>query len=112
MAIPSVVLTEVITGRAEDANINRVVKAVDEELVLTPERSRQAGTLRARAWELRKAATRRGKDDRPPSAVDAIVMAEAVAAGTAVILTSDPGEMELLRDAAGLTAAEILVIGV
>ena len=112
VATPSVVLAEIVTGSAADANINRVIKAVDEELELTSERARQAGALRARAWELRRTSPRRDKDSRAPSAVDAVVMAEAVAAGAAVILTSDPREMELLRDAAGLTPAEIQIVSV
>ncbi len=106
------VLAEIVTGRAADANINRVIKAVDEEIELTPERARQAGALRARAWDLRRASPKRDKDDRPPSAVDAVVMAEAVAAGAAVILTSDRGEMELFRDAAGLTPADVQIVSV
>jgi len=40
------------------------------------------------------------------------VMAEAVAAGTAVILTSDPDDLELLRDAAGLSKDQVEIIGV
>jgi hypothetical protein len=112
VAVPAVVLVEIITGRAADATINRVIKAVDEEIGLSPERARAAGALRGRAWELRRAARGRAKDDRPPSPVDAIVMAEAAAAGAAVILTSDPDEMALLRDAAGLTPAEVAIVAV
>ena len=66
----------------------------------------------ARAWRLRQASGHRRKDDRPPSAVDALVMAEAVAAGTAVILASDPDDLELLRDAAGLSKDQVEIIGV
>ena len=112
MAIPSVVLAEVVTDRPDHAMIDRVIKSVDEELPLTPERARQAGILRARGWDLRRTSGRRRKDGRPPSAVDAIVMAEAVAAGAAVILTFDPDDMELLREAAGLSRDKIEVIGV
>ena len=112
VAIPSVVLAEVVTDRPDHAIIDRVITRVDEELPLTPERARQAGILRARGWDLRRTSGRRRKDGRPPSAVDAIVMAEAVAAGAAVILTSDPDDMELLREAAGLSRDQIEIIGV
>lgn len=112
VAIPSAVLAEVVTDRPDHALIDRVIKSVDEELPLTPERGRQAGVLRSRAWDIRRDSPRRRKDDRPPSAVDAIVMAEAVAAGAAVILTSDPEDMELLREAAGLSRDQIEIIGV
>lgn len=112
VAIPAAVLAEVVTDRPDHALVDRVITSVDEALPLTPERARQAGILRARAWLLRQASGRRLKDDRPPSAVDALVMAEAVAAGTAVILTSDPDDMELLRDAAGLSRDQVEIIGV
>lgn len=112
VVIPSAVLAEVVTDRPDRAMIDRVIKSVDEALPLSPERARQAGILRARAWARREASGRRGKDERPPSAVDALVMAEAVAAGAAVILTSDTDDMELLRDAAGLSRDQIEIVGV
>ncbi len=112
MAIPSAVLAEVVTDRPDHAMIDRVIRSVDEGLPLTAERARQAGILRARAWDLRRTSGRRRKGDRPPSAVDAIVMAEAVAAGAAVILTSDPDDMDLLREAAGLSRDQSEIIGV
>ena len=100
MAIPTVVLAEVVSGRAADAPTDRVVKAVDLELELTGERARQAGVIRSRAWMELDGSPRRTKGARPPCVVDAIVVAEALAAGSAVILTSDREELELLRDAA------------
>jgi predicted nucleic acid-binding protein len=112
VAIPAAVLAEVVTDRPDHALVDLVIKSVDEELPLSPERARQAGILRARAWRLRQASGHRRKDDRPPSAVDALVMAEAVAAGTAVILTSDPDDLELLRDGAGLSKDQVEIIGV
>lgn len=112
IAIPAAVLAEVVTDRPDHALTDRVIKSVDEELPLTPERGRQAGILRARAWDLRRTSPQHRKADRPPSAVDAVVMAEAVAAGAAVILTSDQGDMELLREAAGLSPDQIEIIAV
>lgn len=113
MAIPTVVLAEVVSGRPADAPTDRVVKAVDLELELTGERAREAGALRASAWTERGGAPRRAKDARPPSVVDAIVVAEALAAGMAVILTSDGRELELLRDAADAGGARrVRVVGV
>ncbi len=109
VAIPAAVLAETITDRPEHALINRVVKKVDFEIPLSAERGREAGILRARA-----AALRQGEGARrpPPSAVDASVMAEAAALGAAIILTSDSRDMELLRDAAGLTAQDVEIIAV
>ena len=112
VAIPAAVLAEVVSDRPDSALVDRVVKSVDEELSLSPQRARQAGILRAKAWSLRQASAARSKYLRPPSAVDAIVMAEAVAAGAAVLLTSDPDDMELLREAAGLTQNEVRIIAV
>lgn len=98
VVIPAPVLTEVHTGRRDHALIDRVIKGVDRELSTTSERAREAGVLRTVSGVA--------------SVVDAIVMAEAVAIGAAVILTSDPRDMERLRDAAGLTRREIEIIAV
>lgn len=96
MIVPAPVLAEVHTGRRNHALIDRVIKGVDCEIATTPERARQAGVLRTRSGVA--------------SVVDAIVMAEAVAIGAAIILTSDPLDMERLRDAAGLTRRDIEII--
>ena len=53
----------------------------------TPERAKQAGVLRARSGVL--------------DVVDAIVVAEAVSALPAIILTSDLDDIKALVDAAG-----------
>jgi hypothetical protein len=109
VAIPAAVLAETITDRPEHAIINRVVNKVDFEIPLSAERGREAGILRARAAAIRH---KEGAKHLPPSAVDASVMAEAAALGAAIILTSDPRDMELLRDAAGLTAHDVEIIAV
>ena len=74
--------------------------------------ARQAGILRARAWRLRQESGRRSTDDRPPSAVDAIVMVSAAEKDAVVYLTFDSADLELLRDAAGLSKDQIEIIGV
>jgi len=89
VVIPAPVLTEVYTGRPDHARIDRVINAVDMQIETTPERAKQAGVLRARSGVL--------------SVVDAIVVAEAVAALSAVIVTSDPDDIKALVDAAQAT---------
>jgi predicted nucleic acid-binding protein len=108
VAIPAAVLAEVVTGRASDAPIDRVIKAVDETIELSATRARQAGVLRDKAHHTRA----RDRDERPPSVVDATLVAEAVAAGAAVILTSDLEDMERLRDAAGVTSSQVVIVRV
>lgn len=109
VVIPTAVLAETITGRRSHAGIDIVIGGVDSEIPLTSERARQAGILRSKAIALREGRPTRSRK-APPSAVDAVVMAEAMAAGAAVILTSDPDDMELLREAAGLTDAEVAIV--
>jgi hypothetical protein len=46
VAIPAAVLAEIASGRPEDARINRVIKGVDFEVLLTPARAREAGVIR------------------------------------------------------------------
>jgi hypothetical protein len=89
IAIPAPVLVEVCTGKPDHARVDRVVNAVESVLDTTADRARQAGALRARTNVL--------------DVVDAIVVAEAVAAMPAVIVTSDPADIRALVDAAGAT---------
>lgn len=98
VVIPTPVLAEVHTGRRDHAAIDRVVNAVDLEVETTAQRARQAGVLRAASGVL--------------DVVDAIVVAEAVAARPAIIVTSDPDDIGRLLDAAGVTAREVVVIAV
>ena len=97
VVIAAPVLAEVHTGRRDHAHIDRVVKAVDTVLPTTASRARQAGELRARSGVL--------------DVVDAIVVAEAVDAGRAVIVTSDPGDVGRLAGASG-SRGRILIIPV
>ena len=77
------------TGRHDHAWIDRVINAVHMQLETTPERAKDAGMLCARSGVL--------------DVVDAIVVAEAVAALPAVIVTSDPEDIGALVDAANGT---------
>ena len=77
--MPAVVVAETVRGGAEDAPVNRVVKAVgwidpaDEAI------GRVAGRLLGEA----------GSD----ATIDAIVVATALDAGGAVVLTGDPDDL-------------------
>jgi len=83
--VPAAVLVEALTGdHRRDFHENRLlrlclVEAVDDDL------ARSAASLRT--------ATRRS---RPPSAVDAIVVAQADRVGGATVLTSDPDDLRAL----------------
>ena len=87
VVIAAPVLAEVHTGRRDHAHIDRAVNAVETVLPTTATRTRQAGELRARSRVL--------------DVVDAIVVAEAIEAQPAVIVTSDPDDIGRLVDAAG-----------
>lgn len=93
--VPSVVITEALTGdHRRDYHENRLLRSCDvrpvDELV-----ARAAAALRTRAG---------GR--RPPSAVDAVVVAIADDAGGATVLSSDPGD---LRALAGHTTNHVTV---
>ena len=87
VVIAAPVLAEVHTGRRDHAHIDRAVNAVETVLPTTATRARQAGELRARSGVL--------------DVVDAIVVAEAIEAQPAVIVTSDPGDIGRLVDVSG-----------
>jgi hypothetical protein len=95
VVIPAAVLVEVHTGRHDHARIDRVINAVDMHVETNPERAKEAGVLRARSGVL--------------DVVDAIVVAEAVAALPAVIVTSDPEDIAALVDSAGATGRVAIV---
>ena len=77
--VPIVVIAETIRGNARDAPVNRVLNAVGESPVATEEIGRTAGALLGVA-----AST---------ATVDALVVAQAIEDGGAVILTSDPDDL-------------------
>lgn len=80
--VPVVVVAETIRGGPRDAAVHRVLKAVDAVPAATEEIGRTAGRLLGKAGS---AAT-----------ADALVVAQAVEAGGAHILTGDPQDLELL----------------
>ncbi len=80
--IPVVVVAETVRGAPADAPVNRVLKAVDAVPEATEAIGRTAGRLLGRA--------------KSSSTIDALVVAQAVHAGGARILTSDPDDLEPL----------------
>lgn len=84
--VPSVVVTETVRGSARDASVNRVLAAVGEIVPIDEPLARAAGSLL-------------GSTRSDAGAVDAIVVATARGLGGAVILTSDPNDLQrLARD--------------
>ncbi len=82
VVIPTPVLAEVHRGGRDRAHVDRVVNKVDALLPTSAETARRAGELLGAS----------GSDDP----VDAIVVAEALAAVPSVIITSDPGDIRRL----------------
>lgn len=80
--IPVVVVAETVRGGPRDASVNRVLKAVDVVPEATEEVGRTAGRLLGQA----------GSD----ATVDALVVAQAVHAGGAHVLTGDADDLERL----------------
>ena len=82
VSVPAVVVAETVRGGPADAPVNRVLKAVGGIDVADEAIGRTAGRLLGSAGS---AAT-----------VDAVVVATAIEAGGAVILTGDAGDLGLL----------------
>ena len=82
VSIPAVVVAETVRGVAADAPVNRIVKAIGEVSVADERVGRRAGRLLGEA--------------RSDSTIDALVVASAVEAGGAVILTGDPEDLRAL----------------
>ncbi len=79
VSVPAVVVAETVRGGSADAPVNRVLKAIDEVDVAGEPVGRTAGRLLGSAGA---AAT-----------VDAVVVATAIEAGGAVILTGDARDL-------------------
>lgn len=77
--IPVVVVAETIRGGPRDAAVHRVLKKVGEVLPADERHGRTAGRLLGAA--------------RSTSTVDALVVAQAIVAGGAVVLTGDPDDL-------------------
>jgi hypothetical protein len=97
VVIPTPVLTQVHRGGRDRAWIDRVVNAVDAPLPTSAPVARRAGELLARS----------GSSD----AVDAIVAAEALQSTPALILTSDPDDMQRLVEGEP-EAADLRIVGI
>ncbi len=80
--VPVVVVAETVRGRRRDAGVHRVLNAVDAVPTTTEEIGRTAGRLLGEA--------------KSKATADALVVAQAVEAGGAHVLTSDPEDLELL----------------
>jgi hypothetical protein len=76
------VVAETVRGSAEDAAVNRVIKAVGEVSPADERTGRGAGALLGAA--------------RSTSTIDALVVASAIEAGGGVVLTGDPDDLEPL----------------
>ncbi|HJP89047.1 MAG TPA: PIN domain-containing protein [Candidatus Limnocylindrales bacterium] len=97
IVIPSVVVAQVHRGGPDQARTDRIFKAVDAIVPTSVEIARRAGELLAAA----------GLAD----AVDAIVVAEALAAAPAIILTSDrPDIRRLLEGQAGAPLVAVVEV--
>jgi predicted nucleic acid-binding protein len=82
VSVPAVVVAETVRGGPADAPVNRVLKAVGGIDVADEAIGRTAGRLLGSAGSA--------------GTVDAIVVATAIEAGGAVILTGDAGDLALL----------------
>lgn len=84
VAIPSVVVAETVRGSAKDASVNRVIRSVGAVTPALEDTGRLAGGLLGAA--------------RSTSTVDALVVASVIEIGGGVVLTGDPGDLEMLAN--------------
>jgi predicted nucleic acid-binding protein len=82
VAVPSVVVAETVRGVAADAPVNRMLKAVGEITPAGEADGRRAGRLLGASGS--------------SATIDAIVVATAIEAGGAVVLTGDPDDLSAL----------------
>ena len=80
--VPVVVVAETVRGNRRDAPVHRVLKAVGSVPDAREAHGRTAGRLLGLA--------------RSDGTVDALVLAQAVEAGGAIVLTGDPDDLERL----------------
>jgi predicted nucleic acid-binding protein len=85
--VPTVVLSEAITGRPDDASANQVIRRLGT-VDTSQATARRAGHLR---FGVQRTGVR-----RMPSGIDAIVAAHAVDAGQAVVFTTDTTDLRRL----------------
>lgn len=84
VSLPSVVVAETVRGTARDARVNRIVKAVGHVSAADEATARLAGGLLGAADS--------------SSTFDAVVVATAIDAGGAVILTGDADDLGQLSE--------------
>jgi predicted nucleic acid-binding protein len=94
--VPAAVLIELYRGRPGDAEIDRVVALAGRVIPTTTRVARVAGALLARA----------GIDSR--FAIEAVIVAEAVLLGQAMIATHDPHDLQALAE--GYPGVRVLAI--
>jgi predicted nucleic acid-binding protein len=93
--IPTVTLSEAITGRPQDAPVNQLVHRIGT-VDTDPSTARRAGHLR---FGVERSGAR-----RTPTGIDAIVAAHAADAHEAVVFTTDPSDLRrLLADCPWVT---------
>ena len=85
LVIPVLVIAETTRGTARDARVNRVLSAVQDIAPVTESVAREAGRLLATA-------------NVGNATVDALIVAEAVLHGPALILTGDLDDIGALAD--------------
>ncbi len=83
--VPVAVVAETLRGGPRDAPVHRVLNSIDAVPPTTEAIGRTAGELLGRA--------------RSSATVDALIVAQAVAAGGAQLLTGDPDDLEVLAAA-------------
>lgn len=94
--VPSVVLAETVTGRPQDARIDRVIASIGRPANPDEAIARRAGALRFRARSV------------TPSGIDALVAAHAATSTPSVVLTGDPDDLSALL----IDVGQARVIGV
>lgn len=84
--VPSIVTVEALTGRRQDAGVDRALKQVDLDERLPLSRTRRAAALR------------QGTDG---SAVDAVVAEAVIRTRASYVVTSDPHDLKALIEHGG-----------
>lgn len=82
VGVPAVVVAETVRGRSADAPVNRAIKAAGDVVDADEDVARTAGELLG--------------STRSSSTIDAMVVASAIAAGGAVVLTGDADDLTAL----------------
>jgi len=95
---PTIILSEIITGKPSDASVWRIANKVTS-VDLTVRIAVQAGRLRARAGNVRK----KKKD----LTVDAIVASTAILWAPSLLITGDADDLCLLTEGSGVKVVSV-----